>query len=102
MFCIASRNCRGMDASASATWRSKVARSTGGLLALARSLAGDDGAVEIAVVHHGAEIAQRSRPADAPAMKDQRVGCAGPSGFRHRLAQLLFHDLRIVGLRDAD
>ena len=47
-------------------------------------------------------LAQRTRLADAAAVKDQRVGGDGPFRGRHRRAQLLLDDLRIVPRRDPD
>src|SRR5262245_47128066 len=84
MFRIALRKRCGMDASASATWRSNSARSTG-LFArsahalvsptLARSPSGGglaqyDGLIEVAVVADGADVAHRFGAADAPPVED--------------------------------
>src|SRR5258706_14868793 len=109
MFCIALRNRRGMDASASATSCSNSFRSTpwGRLFGfLSRRLAvarpRDDEPKILAVVAHDALVAERLRAADAAAVKNQRVGCARPALRRQRGRQLLFHQHRIVSLGDAD
>src|SRR6476661_1696293 len=105
MFCIASRNLRGIDASASATCFSNRARSTGGLWRCrvrTRPLARDHRAVILAVVANDALVAPRLRPADAAAVQNERIGRARPARLRHRRAQLLLDDDRIVGVSDAD
>src|SRR5687767_3428059 len=48
----------------------------------------DAGAIEVAVAAHIAARAQRFRLADAPAVKDQRIGGARPSSRWQLLAQL--------------
>ena len=53
----------------------------------------------VAVVAHGALVAERLRPADAAAVQDERVGRPRPALRRQRAAQLLLDDLRIVRLR---
>src|SRR5262245_55988049 len=114
MFCIALRKRRGIECSASATSCSNAFRSTPGrcgLLAtlgrpLLRRLAvarpRDDEPEVVAVVANRALVAKGRRPADAAAMKDQRVRGARPSFRRQGGAELLFHFDRIVAFGDAD
>jgi hypothetical protein len=56
--------------------------------------------VVIAVVGDRTAIAQRLRPADAPAVQDQRIGGERPRVRRQRPRQLIFHDDRVVRLGD--
>src|SRR2546423_11867169 len=77
MFCMASRNRRGMDASASATHRSNAARVMFLLdllylrgFTIAR--AGDDETEVVAVVAYDALIAERLRLSDAAPLEDER------------------------------
>src|SRR5437773_6381990 len=102
MFCIASRKRRGIDASASATWRSNAARSTGRPRAFRCPLACDDGLVVHAIVAYRALIAERLRPAYSTAVEDERVGRLRPARPGHRFTQLLLDDFRVVGLGAAD
>src|SRR5712692_3618682 len=111
MFCIVRRNRRGIEASASATSCSNFFRSTRWgrllfLLRLFRRLAvarpGDDEPDVIAVLAHGALVAQRLRAADAAAVENQRVGGARPPRLRHRRAELRLDDDGIVALGDSD
>ena len=66
------------------------------------ALGNDDHAEIVAVVDDEALLAERFRPADAAAVEDQRVGRSRPALRRHRRAQLLLDDDRIVRLGDAD
>ncbi len=66
------------------------------------AFAGDHEAVVVALVANETLIAQRFRTADAAAVQNQRVGGSRPPFRRHRLAQLLFDDDRIVRFGDAD
>src|SRR5262245_9076733 len=94
MLLMASRNRLGIDASASATSFSKCARATAGNRL--------DAVEVVALALNGALLTQGLGPADAAAVKNQRVGRPRPSIFRHRVAQLSFDDHRVVALRDAD
>ena len=62
----------------------------------------DRGFVIVALVADRTLLAQRAWFADPAAVQDQRVGGDGPFGRRHRRAQLLFDDFRIVAARDPD
>src|SRR5690349_5868166 len=96
---IASRNRRGMDASASATRRSNFFRCTRNPNAAA--LAPRRGE-EVAVVLHRALLAQRLRLADAAPVENQRVGGPRPAFRGQRGAKLLLDDFGLVGVSDAD
>src|SRR5829696_6782003 len=107
MLCIAFLKRRGIEASASATRLSKCFRSTSGFPARCRRRVGgarlrDDETEVIAVILHGALIAQRLGPADAAAVKNQRIRRPRPAVGRQPAAQLLLDDNRIVGVGDAD
>src|SRR5438445_472756 len=105
MFCIALRNRRGIEASASATSCSNCFRSTRWrrlLRCLAVARPGDDEPEVIAIVAHDAWIAERLRAADPAPVEDQRVGGARPALGRQRGRQLLLDDDRVVSFRDAD
>src|SRR5580765_7377199 len=92
MFFIASRNVRGIDASASATRLSNFSR----------CIFRHDRGVVVALVPDDADVALRLRPADAAAVENQRVRGPRPAVFRHRSAQLLLDLDRVVTLGDAD
>ena len=49
----------------------------------------------------GAAVAQRTRLADPPAVKNQRVRRVRPQRRRQGCAELFFHDLRMFRPRDA-
>ena len=49
-----------------------------------------------------AAVALRRRPAHPPAVQNQHIRRARPASLRHRRAQLLFDDFRIVGRRDPE
>src|SRR5471032_2998463 len=91
MFRISLRNRRGTDRSASATRRSNACRSTGLSIGWGfclglgpGALAGHHRPVVVAVVPHGALVAERFGAADAPAVEDQDVGGPRPLPGRHR------------------
>src|SRR5262245_47787276 len=106
MFFIASRNRRGIEASASATCFSNSERRTNVLAGVPRALdlagAGDHVVEVVAVVAHHALVAERRRTADAPTVQDERVGRARPSCLRQRATKLLFDDDRVVAFGDPD
>jgi hypothetical protein len=58
--------------------------------------------VIVAIGGDGAPIAQRLRPANAPAVQDQRIGRERPFLGCKRRRELILHDDGIVGLGDAD
>src|SRR4051812_1087503 len=89
IFCIASRNRLGIDASASATRRSNSDFFTDRFPGQLRAFARDDGPKIVALVADGALVAERFGSADPPAVEDQRVGRSRPPLGRQRGAQLL-------------
>src|SRR5215475_86310 len=94
MFCKASRNRRGMDASASATSFSNWSRCTAGFR--------DHGVEVVALGLHCACVAERLGPADPATVKDHRVGGTRPFRLRQRLGKLFFYSHGIVAFGDAD
>jgi hypothetical protein len=56
----------------------------------------------VAIVQDRALLTKGLRLADAPAVKDERVGCARPALARHRTTQSLLDELGVVRRGNAD
>src|SRR5215467_7046240 len=95
MLLIASRNRRGIDASASATSFSNGSRRTAG-----SSI--DDRVEVVALGLDRTGLAQRLRTTDPAPVKNQRIGRPRPARLGHRRAQLLLDNDGVVAFRDPD
>src|SRR6185436_13193663 len=112
MFFIASRNVRGIDASASATRLSNFSRCIcflirrplppGSFIPGLLPAGGNHRCVVVALIPDDADVAVRLRLADAAAVENQGVRGPRPAIFLHRGAELLLDFDRVVALGDAD
>src|SRR5262252_8298017 len=103
MLLIASRNRRGIEASASATSFSNFSRCTTGRWAgRATSRHVDDRAEVVALALNRAGVTEGLRATDTAAVKDERIRRPRPACLWHRRTELLLDNSGVVALRDSD